>query len=194
MNTQPKPNPKAAAPLPADIIREALELDPASRTGLRWRQRPRHHFPTERGWKIANGLNAGNPAGSELDDDRGKKYFKVKVNGVPYRAHRIIYLLAFGVDPSDKEIDHIDGDGLNNDPANLRLATRSENLRNRGANKNNTSGFKGVRSNKQTGRWRAEIGLHGKLLHLGLFDTPEEAHAAYVRAAKELHGEFARAS
>lgn len=194
MNTQPKPNPKAAAPLPADIIREALELDPTSRTGLRWQCRPRHHFGTERAWKIANARHTGKPAGSEFRNRDGKKYFQVYVNKVPYKAHRIVYLLAFEVDPGDKEIDHIDGNGLNNNPANLRLATKSENQHNRGANKNNTSGFKGVSQDKQTKRWTAKIRLHGKRRHLGYHSTPEEAHAAYVRAAEELHGEFARAS
>ncbi len=194
MNTQPKPNPRAAAPLPADIICESLELDPTSRTGLRWRCRPRHHFPTERGWETANGRDAGKPAGSEFRNIAGKKYFRVRVNGINYLVHRIIYFLAFGVDPGNLHIDHIDGNGQNNNPANLRLATNSENMRNRGATKINTSGFKGVDWRKQSQNWRALIRHHGKLRHLGLFDTPEEAHAAYVRAAKELHGEFARAS
>ena len=194
MNTQPKQNTKAAAPLPADIIREALELDPTSRTGLRWKRRPRHHFATEHGWVTANGQNAGKPAGGERSDGRGKRYFCVRVNGMLYRAHRIVYFLAFGVDPGDKEIDHIDGNGLNNNPSNLRLATKSENMQNRGAYRNNTSGFKGVSQDKETQRWIAKIRLHGKQRHIGRFQTPEEAHAAYVRAAEELHGEFARAS
>lgn len=194
MNTQQKQNQRAAAPLPSDIIREALELDPTSSTGLRWRQRPRHHFSTERGWETANGRDAGKPAGSEFRNIAGKKYFRVRVSRINYLVHRIVYFLAFGVDPSNLHIDHIDGNGQNNNPANLRLATNSENMRNRGATKINTSGFKGVDWRKQSQNWRALIRHHGKLRHLGLFDTPEEAHAAYVRAAAELHGEFARAS
>ena len=194
MNTQSKQNPIAAAPLPAEIIREALELDPTSKTGLRWKRRPRHHYATENAWKIANTRDAGKPAGGEFDNGRGKKYFVVRVNGVLHKAHRIIYLLAFGVDPSDKEIDHIDGDGQNNGPENLRLATSSENKHNRGVQKNNTSGFKGVSWNKRDQKWQAKISHHRKHRHIGYHSTPEEAHAAYVRAAKELHGEFARAS
>jgi hypothetical protein len=194
MNTQPKPNPKAAAPLPADIIREALELDPTSRTGLRWKRRPRHHFPTERGWKISNGKFAGKPAGGERGSDRGKQYFAVRINDVKYMCHRIVYLLAFGVDPKELYIDHINGNVKNNSPENLRLATNAQNQWNRGAYRNNTSGFKGVHWHKQRQKWQAGIKHHGKPRHLGLFDTPEEAHAAYTRAAAELHGEFARAS
>lgn len=89
-------------------------------------------------------------------------------------------------------IDHIDGNGQNNDPANLRLATRSQNQHNRGASKNNTSGFKGVYLEKKVNRWKSAICLNGKLRHIGLFDTKEEAHAAYVKAAEQLHGTFAR--
>ena len=192
MDTQPKLNPKAAAPLPADIIREALELDPTSRTWLRWKRRPRHHFLTEHGWKIANGQNAGKSAGCEKNNGFGGRYFQIRVNGVVYYTHRIVYFLAFGVDPGKMYIDHIDGNGQNNDPANLRLATNSENQRNRGATKINACGFKGVYFDKQNEGWRALIRLHGKKRHIGYFATPEEAHDAYVRAADKLHGEFAR--
>jgi hypothetical protein len=94
--------------------------------------------------------------------------------------------------PEDLEVDHIDGNGLNNSRANLRACSRAENARNRGIPKNNTSGFKGVGWHKRQGAWRAVITLHGKQTHIGYFDTPEEAHAAYVQAAKKLHGEFAR--
>lgn len=194
MNTQSKTSPKAAAPLPVDIIREALELDPTSRTGLRWKCRPLSHFLTAQEWKRWSARYAGKPAGCEYDDGQGKKYFRVRVNGIIYYTHRIVYFFAFGVDPGKLHIDHIDGNGQNNDPANLRLATNSENMRNQGATKINTSGFKGVSWHKRDKKWHPQIKLHGKKHHLGYYDTLEEAHAAYVRAAEELHGEFARVS
>jgi hypothetical protein len=90
------------------------------------------------------------------------------------------------------EVDHVDGDGLNNRRCNLRPATSSQNKHNRGKGRNNTSGFKGVWWHKQHGRWAADIWLHSKKRFLGLFDTAELAHAAYCKAAAELHGEFAR--
>lgn len=91
-----------------------------------------------------------------------------------------------------EHVDHINGDPLDNRRTNLRLASPSENLRNRGKNSNNKSGFKGVCCFKPTGRWCAKIEVCGKIHHLGYFTTAEEAALAYDRAARELHGEFAR--
>lgn len=91
-------------------------------------------------------------------------------------------------------VDHIDGNGLNNQRANMRLATRSQNEWNKGRYKNNTSGYKGVSWHKQREAWRASIYVHSKQKHLGLFDTPEEASEAYAEAANKYHGEFARPS
>ncbi len=90
------------------------------------------------------------------------------------------------------EVDHRDGDGLNNRRSNLRIATRSQNECNKGVQKNNTSGFRGVSFFKPHGKWKAQIVLNGKARHLGYFATPEEAHAAYVAAQPLFHGEFAR--
>jgi len=89
-------------------------------------------------------------------------------------------------------IDHIDGNKLNNRFRNLREATRSENNSNSKRPANNSSGFKGVSYRKQVGRWTAQITVNNKRSHIGYFNTPEAAHAAYVRAAKQSRGEFAR--
>ena len=64
------------------------------------------------------------------------------------------------------ETDHIDGNGLNNQKANLRICTKTDNRRNRGMGRNNTSGYKGVDLNKKTGKYRASIQVDGKSLHL----------------------------
>ncbi|CDY79502.1 Phage-associated homing endonuclease [Caballeronia glathei] len=74
---------------------------------------------------------------------------------------------------------------------NLRKATHSQNQHNRSLSKNNKSGFKGVCWHAQNRKWRAYIVVNWKQRHLGLFDTPEEAHLAYCKAADELHGLFA---
>lgn len=91
-----------------------------------------------------------------------------------------------------KGADHIDGNGLNNTRANLRLATTSQNGCNRGAQANNKSGYKGVAWHKQRKKWRANIRVGGKQVHLGYFATPEEAALVYNKAAREYFGEFAR--
>lgn len=97
-------------------------------------------------------------------------------------------------DPGRLDVDHQDGNGLNNRRCNLRGATRSQNLSNQRIRSNNTSGFKGVSRNKARAKWMAYIALHGKQHHLGYYDTPEAAHAAYVEASARLHGEFGRAA
>jgi len=87
-------------------------------------------------------------------------------------------------------VDHINGDTLDNRASNLRKCSHAENMRNRKIHKNNVSGFKGVYPDK--GKWRAKITANGKIFRLGTFETPEQAHKAYCKAARELHMSFAR--
>lgn len=92
----------------------------------------------------------------------------------------------------DEWVDHIDGNTLNNRRDNLRLCTRSQNMRNQGANRRNTSGYKGVDWNKDRRVWRAHITVDNRKIYLGYFDTAEEAHKAYCEASAKYHGEFGR--
>jgi hypothetical protein len=91
-----------------------------------------------------------------------------------------------------EEVDHEDLNPLNNRRGNLRLASKSQNMQNRGATILSTSGYKGVFWQKHAKKWRAMIGHNGKKHHLGYFDTPEQAYKAYCEAASKYHGEFAR--
>lgn len=91
-----------------------------------------------------------------------------------------------------QHVDHIDGDKLNNTRANLRVCSMAENLANRGAQRNSTTGFKGVSVCSQTGSFRAQLVARGKVYRIGRFKTAEEAARAYDRVAKEKCGEFAR--
>jgi hypothetical protein len=92
--------------------------------------------------------------------------------------------------PVHLQVDHIDGNGLNNRRGNLRLATAAQNARNRRVI-SGTSGFKGVHFHKRDRRWRADIEVDRKTVCLGYFHTPEEAADAYDAAALEHFGEFA---
>ena len=107
--------------------------------------------------------------------------------------HRVILSRSLGRPLlATEQVDHIDGDGLNNRRANLRLATPLQNARNQKMYKNNTSGYKGVFWSKSRSRWVARIGLNGKRICLGYFKQPEAAYSAYCEAVKEYFGEFAR--
>lgn len=106
---------------------------------------------------------------------------------------KIVYLhrAVMGL-PAGCQIDHIDGNGLNNRKSNLRLCEVHQNARNRGAQVNNQCGFKGVFWDKSRGKWRAHIHALGKTNHLGRFETLEQARNAYAKANKKIHGEFGR--
>ena len=103
------------------------------------------------------------------------------------RMHRLIMKAKKG-----EQVDHINHDTLDNQKENLRLCTNSQNQHNRGRKSNNTSGCKGVDWYKASGKWRAQIALNGKVMHLGYFAIKQEAYEAYCKAALELHGEFSK--
>lgn len=89
------------------------------------------------------------------------------------------------------DVDHINGNGLDNRRENLRITTRAQNLANTAA-RVGTSSFKGVCLDKRTGRWKGQITVDGKNRSLGQYDTEEEAAAVYNAAALEAWGEYAR--
>jgi frataxin-like iron-binding protein CyaY len=101
------------------------------------------------------------------------------------RMHRLILSV-------EDHIDHIDGNGLNNQKLNLRVATYSQNAMNRRKKSHTSSRFKGVHFDSNTGKWRAQIQYKGKTFHMGSFDSEEEAATKYDLAAIDLFGEFAR--
>lgn len=113
---------------------------------------------------------------------------KIKVEGKWVEIHMHRCLLSA---PDNLLVDHVDGNGLNNVRANLRLATKSGNNQNSRMRKDNTSGYKGVNWSKEHSGWRAEIKIDGKSKFLGYFQCPIEAAKIRDKAALELHGEFA---
>ena len=142
-------------------------------------------------WRVFRG---GRLAGEDAGFARRRRtcaYVIVKLNYYPCLAHRLAWLYMMGAWPP-AQIDHIDGDGLNNRWANLRLATISQNLQNSRLHRDSNSGFKGVSYHKASGLWRSRIGVSGSTRSLGYFSTAKEAHVAYCAAAKDHFGEFAR--
>ena len=104
----------------------------------------------------------------------------------PIRMHRVIAKA-----PDDMEVDHINGNKLDNRLVNLRLCTHRENGKNSGISVRNTSGYKGV-TKASPNRWQARIRVDGELISLGLFETKEGAALAYNEGALRYHGRFAR--
>lgn len=99
--------------------------------------------------------------------------------------HRLITSAAAGL-----EVDHINGNGLDNRRRNLRVCTRSENAKNRAKHAPAVSKFKGVHLTKWG--WRAAIVQNGQKLNLGTFESEERAARQYDRAARLCFGSFAR--
>lgn len=92
-----------------------------------------------------------------------------------------------------EDIDHIDGNGLNNQKSNLRPATQSQNSANQNKTlPTKTSQFRGVHRDERNGKWRASIAVNMRSINLGRFDNEIDAAIARDRAAKHFHGEFAR--
>lgn len=128
-------------------------------------------------------------AGKAAFGDNGQGYLRGGFLGQTAKAHRIIWAMQTGSWP-EGVIDHINGNPSDNRWANLRAASHLQNMQNAKRRRDNKSGFRGVNQNRS--RWEARITANGKTQHLGTFDTPEEAHAAYAKASAELHGEFGR--
>lgn len=112
-------------------------------------------------------------------------YLQMNVNGWPHLVHRLVFLHMLGYFPID-DVDHIDGNRVNNQWSNLRLVSRQENLRNCGVRPSNTSGQVGVSFAKDRGSWHAYIGDGDGRTSLGHFKTLDEAVAARQGAEQIL--------
>jgi len=140
------------------------------------------------GEKSWNAKYAGKIAGCTRKDTG---YRVVAVDDRLYRAHRIIWKMVNGRDPI-AEIDHRNLSKGTNAPDNLREATSAQNKMNRPVMVTNKSGLKGAHYVKRRGDYMAAISVKGRQRYLGYFPTAQEAHDAYVAAAREIHGDFAR--
>ena len=129
--------------------------------------------------------------GQKINGKMKLGHLRVGINRKRYLAHRIAWFHYYGKWPT-KNLDHKDGNAGNNAIDNLRECTQAQNLWNRNVQCNNLVSLKGVSRDNRRGTWFSRICVKGKIHFLGKFNTPEEAHQAYIKAAKKLHGEFAR--
>lgn len=163
------------------ILRELLDYNP--KTGLFVRRNVKG-VPSHRRNKQAGGL-------TKLG------YVRIGIRGFgQLAAHRLAWVYMFGSIPNeDLEIDHIDGNPSNNAISNLRLATSAQQKQNKRIQSNNRALLKGAYYHgcHKGKKWRSQIKLSDdRLIFLGYFHTPEEAHQAYSAAAIRYFGEFAR--
>ena len=145
-------------------------------------------------WKNDAGRYGRYPAGSAAGTPNKEGYLYIKIRGKSYRTARLIWLHVTGKWP-DHQVDHKDRNPANEKWENLREATTSQNKANCGKYKTKQASchLKGVQAvqKRKSIRYRAIATKDGVRQHLGYFDTPEQAHAAYLKASEVLHGEFA---
>lgn len=160
---------------PAEYLRKAFSYCPKEGI-LRWNHRD--DVPAATNTRFA-GKVVGSPHINGL---------MVRLNGIPYSIHRIIYVMMTNIDlsPND-EVDHIDGCVFNNEWSNLRKVTHQQNMFNKGAQCNSPTGVKGV-DILPGGTYRVRISG----LHIGCYNTIDEAIKASNAAIEKLHGEHGR--
>lgn len=105
----------------------------------------------------------------------------------------LLHRFLLNINKTKIQIDHINGDGLDNRKSNLRICNNYQNSKNRKkSNKKTSSKYKGVSLKKSTGKWRCYIMLNYKEIHIGYFEKEIDAAKAYDEAAIKYFGEFAR--
>lgn len=132
----------------------------------------------------SNRVYAGKIAGTAR---KNTPYITIVINRKFYYAHRLAWLYMYGEMPNGM-IDHANRVHSDNSISNLRIASYWQNSVNKDVSKISKTGLKGVWV--QRNKFSSYIGEKGKRIRLGTFNTAEEAHAAYVKASKEIHGEF----
>lgn len=127
----------------------------------------------------------GVPAGSAAGTNDGLGYLRTRIDGKKYKNHRLAWFYMTGSWPVG-EVDHINGERADNRWENLRDGDRFQNQQNqRSATAASSTGLLGA--NRHRNKFVAQIRLNGTTKHIGCFQTPEEAHAAYIAAKREMH-------
>lgn len=159
--------------LTAERLREVLDYDPETGVFTRKvRLAQRHHVGDRADFIVTGGGLKG--------------YYRVSLFSKRYLAHRLAWLYVHGHWP-ENEIDHRDGDPSNNRIGNLRDVATAINAQNkRNARSDNKSGLLGV-TTFGDGRFRASVHKDGRRVHVGMYETPEDAHAAYLKTKRKIH-------
>lgn len=156
-------------------IREYIDYNHETGSAV-WKERERNSVQAEN-------FNA-RWVGKEIGFTTAKGYRYAKVHGKPYMVHRLIWLYVFGFMP--EQVDHINGDRVDNRLCNLREVTNSQNCKNQKTRCTNKTGVTGVYRYRR-GRWWAEITVEGDTKRLGIFEKFDDACAARW-AAERRHG------
>ena len=166
-------------------LRECLELNPSSPSGLAWKAKPK------------NKLNVGDPAGCLRTRKCGHQSWTVRIDDRPHQAHNIIWLFLHNQWPADLHpltVDHINRDGSDNSYDNLRLATQSQ--QNANQDVRGASSYRFVCWDKQNQKWRArwKHPVTKKTIYVGRFTDELQAHRAALASRLEHYnlttGEF----
>jgi hypothetical protein len=113
-------------------------------------------------------------------------YLQIAIDRRFYLTHRLVWFYVYGYWPN-KQVDHVNRVKTDNRIENLRDATPSENQWNTGKQNNNTSGYTGAFWDKRRNKWRAKLSVSCRVIYCGQYDTPEEAHTAYLAAKEQQH-------
>jgi hypothetical protein len=123
---------------------------------------------------------------------KGKPHAYRQIGPAKKRISILMHRLIMGVTNPKVQVDHINGDALDNRRGNLRLCSNQQNNFNKGRRKDNSSGFIGVRWHKRAQKWNARISLDGKEKSLGLYASIFDAIDARDKAVAESHGAFGK--
>ena len=140
-----------------------------------------HRFLSQWKWRSHGKTNGFYATRSEQGKHKGERGLIMM--------HRVILELD---EDDNREVDHRNGNTLDNRRSNLRVVSRRQKKLNSKTRKDCKSGFKGVTEHKKWGKFQARITVDGKIKSLGYFSTPESAHAAYCNASHIYHGEYGR--
>jgi hypothetical protein len=148
--------------LTQEYLKEALHYD--ENNGIfTWNHRPLGHFKSK--WaSIVWNKTLGHKSAGSAKRSRSTEYIYIRINSKAYLAHRLAWLYIHGEWPN--QIDHEDGNGLNNKLKNLRNVSNKQNAKNCRVRKNNKSGIMGVILNKKTNKWESRIKVNYKQIYL----------------------------